>query len=110
MAASSWKFLNLSIELVKGCAKGPRQGIVRGNQRGPVRSENPKIELGIEVGDFQAVAGRCVTMRFWGCDESDPSGADVEDRGSSAPRCTDDREALRRRGGGHGCESRVGDG
>ena len=58
------EFLNFSIELSEDSAKSARQGIVRRDERGPVRPEDPKIELCIEERDFEAVAGRGVAMRF----------------------------------------------
>src|SRR5713226_7604480 len=38
--------------------------VVVGEERGPVRSQNPEIELGIEERDFEAVAGGRVAMRL----------------------------------------------
>jgi hypothetical protein len=42
-------FLNFGVELVEDGAKRARQGIVVGEQRGPVRPKDPKIELGREA-------------------------------------------------------------
>jgi hypothetical protein len=56
------EFLNFGVELVEDGAKRARQGIVVGEQRGPVRPKNAQIELGVEEGDVQPVAGRGIPM------------------------------------------------
>jgi hypothetical protein len=55
------EFLNLGVELIEHEAKRAGQRVF-GEQRRPVRTEDPKIELGIEEGDFEAVAGRGIAM------------------------------------------------
>ena len=57
------EFLDFGVELVEDAAKGARQRIGVWEQRGPVRPEDPKIELGVEEGDFEAVAGSGVPVR-----------------------------------------------
>ena len=66
------EFVNFGVELVKHGAKrvGQRTGVR--DQRGPVRAEDPKIELGVEEGDFEAVARGGNTDASSECDESNP--------------------------------------
>src|SRR5437867_895716 len=56
--------LDFGVELVKDGAKSARQRVGVREQRGPVRSEDPKIELGVEERDFETVAGDRVAMRL----------------------------------------------
>jgi hypothetical protein len=51
------KFVNFGVELIENDAKGSRHPIVVGEQRSPVRTKDPDIELGMEEGDFKAVGG-----------------------------------------------------
>ena len=58
------KSLNFEIELIEGCAKRTRQTVIVRQQRGPVRSEDAKVELCIKEGDFQPITGRGVAVRL----------------------------------------------
>src|SRR5881296_3579492 len=58
------KFLNFGVELVEHGAQRVRQRIRVRDQRGPVRPEDPEIELGVEERDFETVAGDRVAMRL----------------------------------------------
>jgi hypothetical protein len=49
------EFLNLGIERVERGAERVRHGVVYRQESGPVRAEDPAVELGIEEGDFEAV-------------------------------------------------------
>jgi hypothetical protein len=57
------EFLNFGVEVVEGCPKRARQGIVLGEKRGPVRPEDAEVEFGVEEGDFESVAGSRVAVR-----------------------------------------------
>ena len=56
--------LDFEIEMIEGRSEGAWYVIVFGEQRGPIGPENPDVELGIEEGDFEAVAGGCVAVRL----------------------------------------------
>jgi hypothetical protein len=57
------ELLNFGVELVKHGAKRVWQRIGGRNQPNPVRPEDPKIELRVEEGDFEAVAGGGIRPR-----------------------------------------------
>ena len=59
------KFLNFGRELFEDGAQGARQLIAVGKERVPLRTKDPKIELAVEEGDFQAVGGCGIAMRLW---------------------------------------------
>ena len=58
------EFLDFGVELVEGGAKRAGQQVVLGEQRGPVGPEDAQIELAVEEGDFEAVAGGGVAVRL----------------------------------------------
>ena len=58
------EFSDFDIELIEGCAKRRRQPVGVGQQRGPVRPKDAEIELRVEEGDFQPVAGGGIPMRL----------------------------------------------
>jgi hypothetical protein len=58
------EFLNLGIERVERGAERVRHGVVYRQESGPVRAEDPEVELGIEEGDFEAVGGRGIAVRL----------------------------------------------
>ena len=58
------EFSDFEIELIEGCAKRGRQLVGVGQQRGPVRPKDAEIELRVEEGDFEPVAGRGIPMRL----------------------------------------------
>jgi hypothetical protein len=49
--------------MIQSVSKGPRELIVVGDERGPVRSQNPQIKLAVEKRSSEAVGGRGVAVR-----------------------------------------------
>ncbi len=58
------EFVDFRVELVEGGAQRTGQLVVVGEQGGPLGPEDAQIELAVEEGDFEAVAGRGVAMRL----------------------------------------------
>ena len=58
------EFLNFGVEVVKRGTERARQGIVHRQECSPVRPENTQIDLGVEEGDSEPVAGGAVAVRL----------------------------------------------
>ena len=58
------KFLDFGVEVVKGRAQTPGQVVALGQKGVPLGPEDAQIEFAVEERDFEAVAGRGVTMRL----------------------------------------------
>ena len=58
------KFLDFGVEVFKGRAQTPGQVVALGQKGVPLGPEDAQIEFAVEERDFEAVAGRGVTMRL----------------------------------------------